>query len=182
MSGNVISAIQGVAAIVSAGSAISKGYQQEGEYKVQAFMSARDAELARQEAAYRDQEAAKLSDRAVAEDEMQRDKARLILGNLRARMAAGGVDVTTGSPLDILAETAGDMAYERELKSWDARTAVWKTRREGAIFLERAKVYDAQAGVYRGSAGQAVPAGWLSGIGTGLGVYAYGRGKQNASD
>jgi hypothetical protein len=179
---NFVPILQGVAAIVSAGSAISKGYQQEGQYNAQAFMTDRDALLARQEAAYRDTEAAQLAQRGVAEDELQRDKARLIIGNLRARMAAGGVDVTTGSPLDILAETAGDMAYERELKAWDTRTAVWKTRREGAIFLERAKVYDAQAGVYRGSAAQAVPAGWLSGIGTGLGVYAYGRGKQNASD
>ena len=155
-----------IAAItLTAVSSIRQGYEQETQLKTQAGMADRDAELARREAAYKDIEARQIGRKGEIEQDLQAEKARFIMGNLRARMAQGGMDITTGSPLDLIGSTAETQGYERDLMAWDTRMNVWKTKREGSIFLDRAKILNTQAGIYRTNAKQAVIGGYLSAAG-----------------
>ena len=175
------------AATIGAVSSIRKGYEQESMLKTQAGMADRDADLARQEAAYRETEAlelerrgeiteAQLARKGEIEQKLQEDKSRLILGEMRARMARGGMDINTGSPLDLIGSTAESQGYERELMAWDTSMNIWKTRREGAIFLDRAKVLNTQASIYRQGAKSAVIGGYLGAAGSALSMFALSKG------
>ena len=106
---------------------------------------------------------------------------------MRARMARGGMDINTGSPLDLIGSTAESQGYERELMAWDTsmniwktkedtRLGAWKTRREGAIFLDRAKVLNTQASIYRQGAKSAVIGGYLGAAGSALSMFALSKG------
>ena len=120
---------------------------------------------------------AKLADRAAKdalerggiEEQKQRAKTAQILGQQQAGMAANGLDLTFGSPLDLLVDTA----VMGELDALTIRTNAYREERD---IRQQGANYRGQAGMYRAEASSAKTAGWLNAGGTvlGGGAQAYG--------
>src|SRR5690606_151891 len=91
----------------------------------------------------------------AVEEQAQRRKTAALMGRQRAVQAASGLDITSGSPLSILADTA-------QLGELDAQTVRANANRE-------AQQYNAQAGLFDMQAGSQRSAGVLGAMGTALG-------------
>jgi len=107
-------------------------------------------------------------DIAVQEHEK---KSRALLGVFAAKTAARGVAMT-GSPLEYLASTAEDLAFERQTIGYGAEMEAWRKKTQGTIHLNRAKLLDSEASAMRSAGKEAVVSGWMKGLGT-LGIAAY---------
>lgn len=108
-------------------------------------------------------------ERGGLEEQKQRQQTAQLLGQQQAGMAANGVDLTFGSPLDLLVGTA-------VLGELDALTIRSNAYREERDIRQQGANYRGQAGMYRAEAKGAKTAGWLSAGGTvlGGGAQAYG--------
>ena len=107
-------------------------------------------------------------DIAVQEHEK---KSRALLGEFAAKTAARGVAMT-GSPLEYLASTAEDLAFERQTIGYGAEMEAWRKKTQGTIHLNRAKLLDSEASAMRSAGKEAVVSGWMKGLGT-MGVASY---------
>ncbi len=159
------------AAAMMAFSQVRGGYAEKEAYNYQAKVAEANArqerglaEASRIEAA---QEKLK-GDIAVQEHEK---KSRALLGEFAAKTAARGVAMT-GSPLEYLASTAEDLAFERETMKYGSDIEAWKKRAQGTIHLNKAKLLDAEASAMRSAGKEAVVSGWLKGMGT-MGMASY---------
>lgn len=169
------------AAAMMAFSAIRGGYAEKEAYNYQAKVAEANAaqerglaEASRIEAAHE-----KLKgDIAVQEHEK---KSRALLGEFAAKTAARGVAMT-GSPLEYLASTAEDLAFERETIKYGAEMEAWRKKTQGTIHLNKAKLLDAEASAMRTAGKEAVTSGWIKGLGTlGMASYnIYGKPTPNA--
>lgn len=159
------------AAAMMAFSQVRGGYAEKEAYNYQAKIAEANArqerglaEASRIEAAHE-----KLKgDIAVREHEK---KSRALLGEFAAKTAARGVAMT-GSPLEYLATTAEDLAFERETVKYGAEMESWRKKTQGSIHLNRAKLLDAEASAMRSAGKEAVVSGWMKGLGT-MGVASY---------
>lgn len=117
-------------------------------------------------------------DIAVQEHEK---KSRALLGEFAAKTAARGVAMT-GSPLEYLASTAEDLAFERQTIGYGAEMEAWRKKTQGTIHLNRAKLLDSEASAMRSAGKEAVTSGWIKGLGTlGMASYnIYGKPAPNA--
>ena len=117
-------------------------------------------------------------DIAVQEHEK---KSRALLGEFAAKTAARGVAMT-GSPLEYLASTAEDLAFERQTIGYGAEMEAWRKKTQGTIHLNRAKLLDSEASAMRSAGKEAVVSGWMKGLGTlGMASYnIYGKPTPNA--
>lgn len=93
--------------------------------------------------------------RGVAEEQAQRRKTAALESRQRAVLAASNVDIGSGSPLQILSDTA-------MLGELDAQTIRNNSEREAAQHRAQAGLYDMQAGAAR-------QAGMINAFGTALG-------------
>lgn len=93
--------------------------------------------------------------RGAAEEQAQRRKTSGLEGRQRAVMAASGLDIGSGSPLSILADTA-------QLGELDAQTVRANANREAQQLNAQGTLFDAQAQNQRS-------AGVLGAMGTALG-------------
>lgn len=169
------------AASMMAFSMIRGGYQEKAALNYQAKVAEANArqerglaEASRIEAAHE-----KLKgDIAVQEHEK---KSRALLGEFAAKTAARGVAMT-GSPLEYLASTAEDLAFERQTIGYGAEMEAWRKKTQGTIHLNRAKLLDSEASAMRSAGKEAVVSGWMKGMGTmGLASYnVYGKPTPNA--
>ena len=149
--------------------AIQQGQAQaaSAEYSVQvANMNARMADRAAKDAL----------ERGELEEQKQRQKTAQLLGTQTAAMAANGVDLTFGSPLDTLVDTA-------TLGELDALTIRSNTYREERDIRQQGANYRAQSGAYKAGASAALTGGYLNAAGTvlGGGARAYETGKKSGA-
>lgn len=98
---------------------------------------------------------------ALAEQQKRRETAAL-LGKQKAAMAANGVDLTFGSPLDVIVDSA-------TLGELDALTIRSNTYREEYDYRVDAANKRSQATMSRGAASSALTGGYLGAAGTVLG-------------
>lgn len=98
------------------GSLISaKGSRDEGISKSTAY---------KYNAAINEQNAVAARTKADWEETQSREKSRKLLGTQRALYAKAGVDLSSGSPLLVLAETAGEAEGEAQAIRWGGDVAV----------------------------------------------------------
>lgn len=111
--------------------------------------------------------------RGAIEEQQQRMKTSLTLGQQRAAMAANGVDLKFGSPLDTLVDTA-------TMGELDALTIRTNTYREERDIRQQGFNAQGQAAMSRAEGAAAKSGGFLSAVGTvlGGGARAYGNYKQ----
>ncbi|TIW56677.1 MAG: hypothetical protein E5V54_11190 [Mesorhizobium sp.] len=113
-------------------------------------------------------------DRGQLEEQKKRQQASQIEGQQRAAMAANGVDLTFGSPLDTLVDTA-------TMGELDALTIRTNATREAYDYKVDAVNKRAGANMSRMAASSASTGGYLDALGTVLGGAgkAYGQYKQS---
>ena len=173
------------AASMMAFSMIRGGYQEKAAYNFKAQAAEREAEMMRRQAQFeRGQaeisgiEAAQERQKGAIAVQEHEKKSRAVLGEFAAKTAARGVAMT-GSPLEYLATTAEDLAFERQTVKYGSDIEAWKKTTQGTIHLNKAKLMEAeapmlqtQASAYRSMGKDAVVSGWIKGLGT-LGIAGY---------
>lgn len=135
--------------------AIQQGQSQAASVRYNAQVSEMNAKLA-------DRAAKDALDRGALEEQKQRQKTAALIGNQKAAMAANGVDLTFGSPLDTIVDTA-------VLGELDALTIRSNAYREERDIRQQGANYRGQAAMQRASADSASTGGFLSAMGTFLG-------------
>lgn len=133
-----------------AGTAVSAyGTYQGGQDKKKAYeYNARVAQA----------EGAMARQRAEREEEVHRSKLRRLMGTQRALFAAAGVEIGTGTPLEVMLDTVREGEKEAQYIKWGGETE--ETRYLNEAQLQR---------MYGESAGRAGTIGGLSQFATGLG-------------
>lgn len=132
-----------------------------------------NAQVAEMNATLADRRAKDALERGAVEEQQKRAQVAQLQGRQRAAMAANGVDLTFGSPLDTLVDTAvlGDL---------DALTIRQNSAREAYDFRVQGVNSRADAGLSRASGRAAQTGGYLAAGGTVLGGAA-DIGKYRAS-
>jgi hypothetical protein len=148
-------------ALMLASTAIG-GYSQIQAGKAEARASQYNAQVAEMNATMADRAAKDALARGAAEEQRKRMDTASLQGRQRAAMAANGVDLTFGSPLDTLVDTAtmGEM---------DALTIRRNTAREAYDYTVQGANYRGDAAMSRASAKSSLSGGYLSAAGTVLG-------------
>ena len=100
--------------------------------------------------------------RGQIDEQQQRMKTSQVLGQQKVAMAANGVDLKFGSPLDTLVDTA-------TMGELDALTIRTNTAREARDIRQQGANQTAQAGLLRAEGSAAQTAGYLGAAGTVLG-------------
>lgn len=122
---NAALAIGAIAGIGSAGMGAVNSYQQG---KAQKAQSEYESQVAQQNAKIAQQNAAMERQQGIEEARLQRIKAAQVIGSQKTAMAANGVDVTQGTALDVIEDTAamGELDalqtrynYERKAQAYE---------------------------------------------------------------
>ena len=144
--------------------------------QAQAASSRYSAQVADLNARMADRAAKDALERGKLEEQKQRQKTAQLIGTQTAAMAANGLDLTFGSPLDTLVDTA-------TLGELDALTIRSNAYREERDISQQGANYRGQAGVDRDAASSALTGGYLNAAGTllGGGSRAYETGKKSGA-
>lgn len=118
-------------AAASAYSSYSQGQQAQSMYKYQSAMAERNAQISELQA--RD-----IEKQGAIEEAQHRLKVQGMIGEQKSAIAAGGVAVDTGSPLDILADTAGLGEFDAQVIRSNARKQAWAARTQAQGYLAEA--------------------------------------------
>lgn len=141
--------------VISAGAAVQQGNAANAAGKYNAQVAEMNATLA-------DRRAKDALERGAVEEQQKRAQVAQLQGRQKAAMAANGVDLTFGSPLDTLVDTAvlGDL---------DALTIRQNSAREAYDFRVQGVNSRADGALSRANGRAAQTAGYLSAAGTVLG-------------
>lgn len=143
-------------------STVIGGVGQIQQGNAQAAAMRYNAQVAEMNATLADRRAKDALERGKVEEQQQRLRAAQLMGKQRAAMAANGVDLSFGSPLDNLVDTA-------ELAELDALTIRRNAANEAYDFETQGVNYRADANLSRMNASAARTGGYLSAAGTILG-------------
>lgn len=148
--------------LMGAVGAVQQGQAASASAKYNANVANMNAKLA-------DRAAKDALDRGAMEEQKQRAKTAALIGQQKAGMAANGLDLSFGSPLDTLVDSA-------TLGELDALTIRSNSYREERDIRQQGANYRGQAAMGRASALGASTGGWLNAAGTllGGGAKAYG--------
>jgi hypothetical protein len=124
-------ALSAVGAATTAYGQVQAGKAAEGQANYQAAVGRNNAIIAERQA--RDSE-----ERGAADELAQRRQTAAILGKQRAGMAANGVDLSSGSPLDILGDTAAFGELDALTVRSNAAREAYGYRNQGAQFTSDA--------------------------------------------
>lgn len=144
------------------GSTLIGGYAQIQAGNAQAAAANYNAQVAEMNATLADRAAKDALERGAAEEQRKRMEVAAIQGRQRAAMAANGVDLTFGSPLDALVDTA-------TLGELDALTIRRNAAREAYDYETQGVNYRSDATLSRMNASAAKTGGYLGAAGTVLG-------------
>lgn len=157
-----VTMLMAASTVMGAAGSIQQGNAAAASAKYNAQVSDMNAKLAERSA--RD-----AVERGQVQEQQQRMKTSAIMGQQKAAMAANGVDLKFGSPLDTLVDTA-------TMGELDALTIRSNTAREERDTRQQANNLRGQAGMYRAEGAAAKTAGYMDAFGTilGGGAKAYG--------
>jgi Zn-dependent metalloprotease len=141
-------AVTAVSGVVAAGGAVMQGQAQAKQAKYQAAVETNNATIAGWQA----QDA---TQRGQIEEQRQRLATARLRGAQRAGMASNGVEIDSGSPLDVLMDTA-------QLGQLDALTIRSNAEREAYGLRNQQSNLTAQAGLTRMAGRSAQTAGYIS--------------------
>lgn len=165
--GGVMSAIAVATSALSTGlgviSSIQQGKAQKAQYDYQAAVERQNAKIANQNAARERQQ-------GIEESRLQRLKAQQNVASQTSAMAANGIDVTQGTPVDVLGDTAmwGEMDALNILANSESRAQAFE--QQASNFRNQSRL-DSLAGQNAYKAGQinAISSG-LNGISSTMNV------------
>lgn len=114
----------------SANAQYQAGRSQQKAYEYQAEVSKREGELSQAAA---NMEAASIERQGAQEEDIARQRLRVLLGRQRSLYAKAGVDLSTGSPLTVLAATAAEGEQDALTIRASAEEQAAITRYQGRI-------------------------------------------------
>jgi hypothetical protein len=145
--------------ILTIGSTVLGAAGQIQQSQATAAASKYNAQVANMNATINDQRAKDAINRGALEEQKKRQQVAGVLGQQKAAMAANGVDVTFGSPLDTLVDTS-------KLGELDALTIRTNSYREAYDYKVAAANNTASANLDNLNAKNAETGGYLSAAGT----------------
>jgi len=149
------SAIGGaVSGIVGGVSSYQQGKAQQAQYNYQAQVAQRNAKIAQANADQKRQE-------GIEEARQQRIKTLQAVGSQRAAMAANGIDVSSGTALDVIEDTAAT----GEL---DALTTRYNYETQALAYEQQADNYNNQSSLDLLAGQNAYKSGMINAVNTGL--------------
>ena len=148
--------------ILTIGSTIMGGIGAIQQGNAQAAAADYNAKVADMNAKIAERQSRDAVERGAMEEQQQRMKTAQIIGQQKAAMAANGVDIKFGSPLETLVDTA-------TMGELDALTIRSNTYREERDIRQQGLNYEGQAGMLRSEARSARTGGFLNAFGTLLG-------------
>lgn len=156
------------------GSTVMGAIGQVQQANAQAAASKYNAQVAEMNAQISEKRAKSVIEAGKNEEQMKRQEVQRILGQQQAGLAANGVDLTFGSPLDTIVDTA----VLGELDALTIRTNTYRQAYEARVDATNQR---AGAELHRFEAKAAKTGGYLSAMGTVLGGVgkAYGQYKQS---
>ena len=158
--------ISGITAIVGIASSVQQGKQQQAMYNYQAEMERENAKVAEINAANERQS-------GLEEARLQRLKTLSAIGSQQAGMAANGIDITQGTALDTVEDTA-------TMGELDALMTMYNSERTAINFDRQAANFNNQANLDIIAGQNARKAGTINAIGYGLqGISDIGGGLGN---
>lgn len=156
-------------AVISAKSAYDQGQAQAAAYNAQAKANEQNANIAAKKA-----ELAAVS--GAKEEQKMRQQGQQVMGQQRAAFGANGLDISSGSPLDVL----NDTNYQNEIDALTIRrntaNQVWGYQAEQTNFLN-------EASANKSAASNAKKAATMNAIGallTGASSYSSYKSKMKA--
>ena len=160
--------------MLTIGSTIMGGVGAIQQGQSQAKAARYNAQVADMNARMADRAAKDALERGALEEQKQRQKTAQLMGQQTAAMAANGVDIGFGSPLDLLVDTA----TLGELDALTIRTSAYREERD---IRQQGANYRGQAAMSRAQASSASTGGFLGAMGTflGGGAKAYGTYQQS---
>ena len=160
--------------MLTIGSTIMGGVGAIQQGQSQAKAARYNAQVADMNARMSDRAAKDALERGALEEQKQRQKTAQLMGQQTAAMAANGVDIGFGSPLDLLVDTA----TLGELDALTIRTSAYREERD---IRQQGANYRGQAAMNRAQASSASTGSFLGAMGTflGGGAKAYGTYQQS---
>lgn len=152
---DLVTALMVGSTVISGAGAIQQGNAAEASGRYNAQVATMNAKIA-------DQNARDALERGKIEEQQKRQEIAMLTGRQRAAMAANGVDITYGSPLDTIVDTA-------MLGEIDALTIRSNAAREAYGYKVNAANSRADATLSLANGKSAKTAGYLSAGGTILG-------------
>jgi len=135
-------------------SSYQQGKAQEAQYNYQAQVAQENAKIAEDNAATERQQ-------GIEEARLQRMKAIQAVGSQQTAMAANGVDVTQGTALDVIEDTAA-------MGELDALQTSYNYERKALAYEQQANNYQNQANLDIIAGQNAYQAGKMNGLASGL--------------
>jgi len=165
---------------LAAGSSLLGSAQQQSQARAQAKAMSAQAAATRQQAELEAQKGRVEAENIDRQKSALRRDFEAAQGRNRSLLAAGNVDMTSGSALNVsigninrFADDIGENAYQKSLKEWE-------TAQNVKALNYQADVYDAQSSYLKKSAGNlgtSLLTAGISGVTAGLGGYAMAGGK-----
>jgi hypothetical protein len=134
-------AIVGIMAVSSAVSAYGAYKQSQAQKQSAQFNS----DVAKQNQRVAGVQARQAGEQGQAREDAYNAKLRTLMGTQTTQLAGTGVDVSSGSALDIRADTAGLGARDISTIRGDTVNSVWQARLAGASAADQSKLYQFQA-------------------------------------
>ncbi len=174
----IATAVSAVAAVAGGAITAISSYQQgkatQKQYDYQAKVNEENAKIAQQNAKMQRQQ-------GIEEARMQRIKTAQTIGSQQAAMAANGVDVTQGTAVDVIADTAamGELDalqtqynYEAKAQGYEAQAGNFKNQANldiiaGKNAYQAGKIGAIQSGIAGIQQAASVASKWYGGTSTG---------------
>lgn len=163
----IISAVAGVIGTgVAMLSNVASGNAQASYLKSQENQAKFNQDIARQNSAAMEANAAAVTKSGAYQEELQRKKNLQIMGSGEAAVGASGVTMT-GTPLEIMAENTRNMETDILAARYNTNVEANQYKVQGNIYNTESRMLGSQAESYGQAAGSATTMGWL-GAGTTL--------------
>ena len=137
--------IAGIGATASAASTAFSVYQAVSGANAQADMSNYNAAVARNNATMAEYQAQDAISRGNAAAEEHSRKVAALVGTQRNSMAARGLDISEGTPLDIVSDTETLGSIDQRTIKTNAEKEAWSARVQSGNYANQAGMYKIQA-------------------------------------
>lgn len=151
---NLSLAAGAIGGVVSGVSAYQQGKSQQAMYDYQSQVATNNAKIANNNAALERQE-------GIEESRLQRMKTIQAVGTQQAAMAANGLDITQGTPLDVIEDTSA-------MGELDALQVQYNSERKALAYEAQANNFTNQANLDSIAGQNAYSAGLMNGAAAGL--------------
>lgn len=158
---NIMLGIGAVAAVAGVASGIVGGVSSYQQGKAQQAQAEYQAKVAEDNARIAQQNASNVRQEGIEESRMQRMKTLQTVSSQQASMAANGLDISQGTPLDVIEDTA-------TMGELDALTTQYNSETKAQAYEQQANNFNNQANLDRIAGRNAMQAGKMNALSSGL--------------